>query len=101
MTRFNDLPLELLPAIAQNVVKAESLASFCLVSKTFCEFTRPFLYHTIAVSPWNHKEKVMVANPSIQVDTNRLIDHPVPLDNQTVSYAIVFPGTSPPRSEAR
>lgn len=59
MTTFNDLPLELLPAIVRNVVKPESLASFCLVNKTFCEFTRPFLYRTIAVFPWNHKEKVM------------------------------------------
>jgi len=59
MTTFNNLPLELLPVIVQNVVNPESLASFCLVNKTFCEFTRPFLYHTIAVFPWNQKEKVM------------------------------------------
>ncbi|KAF9645469.1 hypothetical protein BDM02DRAFT_3181243 [Thelephora ganbajun] len=59
MTAFNDLPLELLPGIAQNVVKPKSLASFCLVNKIFCEFTRPFLYHTIAIFPWHHKEKII------------------------------------------
>jgi hypothetical protein len=62
MTTFNDLPVELLPAIVQNVVKPSNLASFCLVNKVFCEFTRPFLYHTIAVFPWNHKEKVIRHN---------------------------------------
>ena len=62
MTTFNDLPLELLPAIVQNVVKSSSLASFCLVNKTFCEFTRPFLYHTISVFPWQHKKKVIICN---------------------------------------
>jgi len=59
MTTFNNLPLELLPVIVQNVVNPESLASFCLVNKTFCGFTRPFLYHTIAIFPWNQKEKVI------------------------------------------
>ena len=59
MTTFNNLPLELLPVIVQNVVNPESLASFCLVNKTFCEFTRPFLYHTVVVFPWHQKEKVM------------------------------------------
>jgi len=58
MTTFNNLPLELLPVIVQNVVNPGSLASFCLVNKFFCEFTQPFLYHTIAVFPWNQKEKV-------------------------------------------
>jgi len=58
MTTFNNLPLELLPVIVQNVVNPSNLASFCLVSKTFREFTRPLLYHTIAVFPWNQKEKV-------------------------------------------
>lgn len=58
MTTFNDLPLELLPGVIQNIVKPGSLASFCLVNRVWCEFTRPFLYHTIAVFPWNHKEKV-------------------------------------------
>ena len=61
MTAFNDLPLELLPAIVQNVVKPSSLASFCLVNKAFCEFTRPFLYHTVALF-WNNKEKVIRHN---------------------------------------
>jgi len=51
--------LELLPAIIQNVVQPRNLALFCLVNKTFCEFTRPFLYHTIAVSPEHHEEKVI------------------------------------------
>lgn len=56
---FDDLPVELLPGIVQNVVKPRSLASFCLVNKTFCKYTQPYLYHTITVFPWHHKEKVM------------------------------------------
>jgi len=59
MPTFNNLPLELLPVIVQNIVNPESLALFCLVSKAFCDFTRPFLYNTITVFPWNQKEKVM------------------------------------------
>ena len=62
MTAFNDLPLELLPDIIQGVVKPGSLALFCLVSKTFCKFTRPFLYHTVAIFPWHDKEKVIQRN---------------------------------------
>lgn len=58
MTAFNDLPLDVLPGIVQNIVLPRSLASLCLVNKTFRKFTQPFLYHTIAVLPWHHKEKV-------------------------------------------
>ena len=60
MTTLNDLPLELLPVIVRNVVKPKSLASFCLINNTFCDFTRPFIYHTIAVYPWDHKKVVVV-----------------------------------------
>lgn len=58
MRSLNDLPLEVLAAIVQNVWQPRSLASVCLVSKVFRKFTQPFLYHTIAVLPWHHKEKV-------------------------------------------
>jgi hypothetical protein len=60
MTAFNDLPLEMLPGIVQNIVQPSSLALICLVSKTVCKFTQPFLYHTITVLPWHRKvEKVL------------------------------------------
>ncbi|KAF9781527.1 hypothetical protein BJ322DRAFT_1076731 [Thelephora terrestris] len=59
MTTFNDLLLKLLPSIVQNVAQPESLASLCLINKIFCKFTQPFLYHTITVTPWHHKEKAI------------------------------------------
>ena len=99
MITFNDLPLELLPGIVQNVVKPMNLASFCLVNKIFCEFTRPFLYHTIAVFPWHHKEKVMQHNrkPSCRAYLTDLVNK----DRQTLSYSVVFSRTSQARSEVR
>lgn len=66
MTIFNDLPLDLLPAIVQDVGQPSSLASLCLVNKTFCHSTQPILYRAISVLGRHFQEKVArhYSNPS-------------------------------------
>ncbi|KAF8470403.1 hypothetical protein DFH94DRAFT_208822 [Russula ochroleuca] len=60
MTRFEDLPLDLLPQILVHLVLPDHLAALCLVSRTFYSFSVPNLYRRIVILPWHKSSKSRV-----------------------------------------
>ncbi|KAG1872973.1 hypothetical protein DFJ58DRAFT_760579 [Suillus subalutaceus] len=50
---FVDIPLELLPIIFDFVVRAQHLASLCLVNKSFNEFAIQRLYRRVYIYAWH------------------------------------------------
>ncbi|KAI9509537.1 hypothetical protein F5148DRAFT_996446 [Russula earlei] len=60
MARFEDLPIEILPLIVDHVLGHGNLASLCLVSRAFHEFTVSRLYRRVAIFPWNRFSKSRV-----------------------------------------
>ena len=60
MTRFLDLPIELLPAILRHIIKPHHLALCCLVNKSFSLFAIPQLYECIYIYAWHKHAKVKV-----------------------------------------
>ncbi|KIJ64685.1 hypothetical protein HYDPIDRAFT_153403 [Hydnomerulius pinastri MD-312] len=65
MAQFNlvlsDLPLELLPAIFDFVVKPQHISALCLVNKTFNHFATPLLYRRVFIFAWYKEAKSKVA----------------------------------------
>jgi hypothetical protein len=57
LAEFTDLPLELLPAIFETIRRPSTLATICLVSRTFYNFTIPLLYERIFIYPWQKEGK--------------------------------------------
>ena len=60
MAPFSDLPVDLLPAILEQILKASHLAQICLVNKVFYDFTAPQLYSRIIIRHWYHDVKTKV-----------------------------------------
>ena len=60
MYSFSDLPIELLPLILQQIIKASHLAQICLVNKVFYDFAVPQLYSRIIIRHWYHDVKSKV-----------------------------------------
>lgn len=60
MSRFLDLPIELLPDILRHIIKPHHLALCCLVNKTFLSFTIPQLYASIYIYAWHANSKIKV-----------------------------------------
>ncbi len=60
--QFADLPLELLPAIIQHVVKPSHLAAVCLVDHRFYEFAIPLLYERVFIYAWHKEGKAKVSD---------------------------------------
>ena len=60
MTRFQDLPLDLLPQILVYLLLPDHIATLCLVSRTFYSFSVPNLYRQIVILPWHKSSKSRV-----------------------------------------
>ena len=60
MTRFEELPLDLLPQILVHLFKPGHVASLCLVNRAFYLFSVPNLYRRIVILPWHKSSKYRV-----------------------------------------
>lgn len=66
MSRFEHLPIELLPLMVAHLQSPEHLTSPCLVSRTFYHFSVPILYKRIAIFPWHKFSKFRVRGSLLQ-----------------------------------
>ena len=66
VAHFNDLPVELLPLVVSHIVRPSSLATLCLVNKTFYTVAVPLLYERVFIYAW-HKEGKAKACLCLQV----------------------------------
>ncbi|VDB86402.1 unnamed protein product [Peniophora sp. CBMAI 1063] len=60
MALFSDLPIDLLPSILEQILKASHLAQLCLVNRGFYEVAVPQLYSRIIIRHWYHDVKTKV-----------------------------------------
>ncbi|KZV67676.1 hypothetical protein PENSPDRAFT_611087 [Peniophora sp. CONT] len=60
MALFSDLPVDLLPLILEQILKASHLGQICLVNKVFYEFSVSQLYSRIIIRHWYHDVKSKV-----------------------------------------
>jgi hypothetical protein len=60
MTRFEDLPLDLLPQFLVYLLLPDYIATLCLVSRTFYSFSVQNLYRRIVILPWHKYSKSRV-----------------------------------------
>lgn len=60
MAQFVDLPLDLLPAILQFVVRSNHLAATRLTSHAFNTFAAPLLFEQVSILAWHKNSKLRV-----------------------------------------
>lgn len=72
MALFSDLPVDLLPLILEQILKASHLAQICLVNKTFYDFAVSQLYARIIIRHWYRDVKTKVRPVDVPSSKNAM-----------------------------